>query len=89
MHQEIKQHNLKPAEKVDPQRYQMLELLDINWRTIMLTKFMEINLEHKNFIRELDTVKSDMSGTRKRCLLLSLLFIIVLEVLARTIRKNK
>lgn len=61
----------------------------------MLTKFMEINLELKIFIKELDTIKSDTESfspnirNKKRILLSSLLFTIVMEVLARAIRKNK
>lgn len=82
-------------EKVDPQRHQMLELSDLDCIATRLTKFMEINLELKIFIGELDTIMSDTEclpltlKTRKGCLLLSLLLVIVLEVLARAIRKNK
>lgn len=59
MHQEIKQQNPEPVKKADPQRHEILELSDMNCRTIMLTKFVEINLELKIFIKELDTIKSD------------------------------
>lgn len=59
MHQEIKQQNPEPVKKADLQRHEILELSDMDCRTIMLTKFVEIHLELKIFIKELDTIKSD------------------------------
>lgn len=89
-----KQRKPEPAKKQTPET-PVLELSDMDYRTTMLTKFMEINLKCKHPSRELDTIKSETQcfppniRNKKRIFAIVTFIYPCTEVLASAIRINK